>query len=304
MTNGGCRQRLEHRHSGRLPDKSFCPELPHSRTGLGADGRAERFAHCLCHGSGPSGGDSGGTGRNGVYTSFLLRHMREPGQKVEEILKRVRADVVRATKDKQVPWESSSLIGDFYFVLPQGQAPVITTPAQPPVQKVATDSATTPLAQNKEEYSCLDEHSLRPEILYERGEQARKNGAYQEAVSCYRRAAEHGIIQAQFNLGVAYYRGIDTVLDYKESAKWFHLAAEGGLTHAQVWLASLYDKGHGVPFDYASAIKWYRKAASGGDIESLFILGTRYSFGEKGVTQNYAEAERMYKLAAELNHRC
>lgn len=57
-----------------------------------------------------------GTGRNGIYTKHLLKYMKTPGLKVEEVLKNVRIDVIRETGDKQVPWESSSLRGDFYFV--------------------------------------------------------------------------------------------------------------------------------------------------------------------------------------------
>ena len=57
-----------------------------------------------------------GTGRNGLYTEQLIRHMRTPGLKVEEVFKRVRNDVERLSGRKQVPWESSSLKGDFYFV--------------------------------------------------------------------------------------------------------------------------------------------------------------------------------------------
>ena len=56
-----------------------------------------------------------GDGRNGVFTRYLLRHIRTPGIQVEEVLKRVRMDVMAETNEGQVPWESSSLTGYFYF---------------------------------------------------------------------------------------------------------------------------------------------------------------------------------------------
>lgn len=57
-----------------------------------------------------------GDGRNGVYTKHLLRQMRQPGVPVELMFKRVRDGVISETKEKQTPWESSSLRGaDFYF---------------------------------------------------------------------------------------------------------------------------------------------------------------------------------------------
>jgi uncharacterized caspase-like protein len=58
---------------------------------------------------------SDGTGSNGLYTEHLLKHLATPGLPVEQLFKRVRIDVTRDTKDKQIPWESSSLKGDFYF---------------------------------------------------------------------------------------------------------------------------------------------------------------------------------------------
>ncbi len=56
-----------------------------------------------------------GTGRNGLYTSKLLKHMARPNAKIETVFKRVRIDVARASGKSQTPWESSSLMGDFYF---------------------------------------------------------------------------------------------------------------------------------------------------------------------------------------------
>jgi len=56
-----------------------------------------------------------GEGRNSPYTHALVRAMQVPGMKVEDVFKRVRIEVLERTSKRQVPWESSSLIGDFYF---------------------------------------------------------------------------------------------------------------------------------------------------------------------------------------------
>jgi formylglycine-generating enzyme required for sulfatase activity len=58
---------------------------------------------------------SDGKGENGLYTAALLKWMVEPDLKVEEMFKKVRVEVVKASQNKQIPWESSSLQGDFYF---------------------------------------------------------------------------------------------------------------------------------------------------------------------------------------------
>ena len=57
-----------------------------------------------------------GSGANSAYTKALSLAIRTPGAKVEEVFKKVRIEVMTRTLDEQVPWESSSLTGDFYFV--------------------------------------------------------------------------------------------------------------------------------------------------------------------------------------------
>jgi TonB family protein len=61
----------------------------------------------------------------------------------------------------------------------------------------------------------------------------------------------------------------------------------------------MYDKGQGVTQDYAEAVRWYKLAAEQGDVRAQFNLGFMYDKGQ-GVTQDYAEAVRWYKLAAEI----
>src|SRR5262249_39062184 len=59
--------------------------------------------------------DAGG-GTNSIYAVHLAKQMLTPGLPVEHVFKRVREAVVRETKELQVPWESSSLQGEFAFV--------------------------------------------------------------------------------------------------------------------------------------------------------------------------------------------
>ena len=53
--------------------------------------------------------------RNSPYTRNLLSVMQKPGLPIEETFKEVRRNVSRETNGAQVPWESTSLIGGFYF---------------------------------------------------------------------------------------------------------------------------------------------------------------------------------------------
>ncbi len=59
---------------------------------------------------------SDGTGNNGLYTEEFLRAIKVPGLKLEEVFKRVRSNVRRSSFGEQIPWENSSIEGDFYFI--------------------------------------------------------------------------------------------------------------------------------------------------------------------------------------------
>jgi hypothetical protein len=63
----------------------------------------------------PGSTASDGGGQNGLYTHHILKVLGQPGLKVEEVFKKVRIGVQRDSRDQQVPWDSSSLTGDFYF---------------------------------------------------------------------------------------------------------------------------------------------------------------------------------------------
>jgi hypothetical protein len=57
-----------------------------------------------------------GEGTNSPFSAALSRHIGTPGLEVQQMLTRVRAEVVSATKNRQVPWSNSSLLGEVYLV--------------------------------------------------------------------------------------------------------------------------------------------------------------------------------------------
>jgi len=70
------------------------------------------IAYSTAPGNLASDGPAGG---NSPYMKHLMSEMLIPGLPVEQVFKKVRVDVQKETGGKQMPWESSSLIGDFYF---------------------------------------------------------------------------------------------------------------------------------------------------------------------------------------------
>ena len=95
-----------------------------------------------------------GEGSNGLYTEQLLREIKVPDAKVEDIFKRVRLAVRRQSKGLQIPWESTSLEDDFYF--------------QPPeeLRKAAEEERNRRLAAQQE--AARKEEELRKQVEAER----------------------------------------------------------------------------------------------------------------------------------------
>jgi hypothetical protein len=72
----------------------------------------------LAYATSPGNVASDGEGKNGLYTESLLAEMKVPEAKLEDVFKRVRLNVRRKSQGAQIPWESTSLEEDFYFVPP------------------------------------------------------------------------------------------------------------------------------------------------------------------------------------------
>lgn len=69
----------------------------------------------IAYATAPGSVASDGSGRNGLYTQELLSAMRKPGLTIEQVFKEVRKNVLRLSGDRQYTWDSSNIIGDFYF---------------------------------------------------------------------------------------------------------------------------------------------------------------------------------------------
>ena len=75
-----------------------------------------------------------GSGRNGLYTKYLLRHIETAGLTAEQMFKRVRADVERESGRRQSPREETSLTGaDFFFKPVPGAVMAQATALKPEV---------------------------------------------------------------------------------------------------------------------------------------------------------------------------
>ena len=90
--------------------------------------------------------------------------------------------------------------------------------------------------------------------------------------ACFR-AAELGLAEAQFNLGVMFEDGLGTEQNLKEAAIWYRRAATNGDERAMNNLGNLYWHGKGVDKDKLKAQTLYAEAADNNSSFAQFNLG-------------------------------
>ena len=65
----------------------------------------------------------------------MLKEMQAPGAKIEDVFKRVRLNVRMQSRGQQIPWESTSLEQDFYFIPPKELRPQSLAETEPQFQE-------------------------------------------------------------------------------------------------------------------------------------------------------------------------
>jgi tetratricopeptide (TPR) repeat protein len=116
---------------------------------------------------------SDGMGRNGLFTSYLLKYIKTPNLDVDLMLRQVRSNVAKDTKNYQVSWNSSSLTGEFAF----NQKPeTITSKPSPPTTFSTPQPQPSPSPQ------------LTATAFYDSGNSKRESGDNQGAITDYNQA--------------------------------------------------------------------------------------------------------------------
>lgn len=103
-------------------------------------------------------------------------------------------------------------------------------------------------------------------MFYEQGIGVEKN--MEQALTCYRQAAEHGDPMAQFTLGICYFFGNGVEEDTQMALKWVQSAAEQNWPEAQYFLGLQHFLGERVDRDLYLSLNYLRKAAENGSIEA------------------------------------
>ena len=150
-----------------------------------------------------------GDGRNGVFTKHLLEQMQKPGVQVEQVFKQVTQAVHAETRQRQTPFMTSSLLGDFYFK-PASATASATTPAPKPAPTPVPTIQTTP--------STIDGLSLDDWLLVY-GDNAITIASLDKVVAYERQhggnAASRSYINKGIKVALANVNSADDLLEYQ-----------------------------------------------------------------------------------------
>jgi TPR repeat protein len=134
-------------------------------------------------------------------------------------------------------------------------------------------------------------------LMYAKGEGVQQD--FKQAAAWLRKAADQGLADAQYVLGMMYFQGEGGVQqDFKQGVEWLWKAADQGMAKAQFNVGIMYKAGNGVQQDFKQAAAWYQKAAEQGLTRAQFFLAMMYEQGE-GVQQDFKQAAAWYQKAAE-----
>ena len=122
----------------------------------------------------------------------------------------------------------------------------------------------------------------------------------QEAEKEFYRVAQQAITETYYKFGIMYTRGdCGTPINEVWAVECFHKAALHGHVKAQNELGVIYIKGIGVPKDGFRTFENFKLAAAGNHPDAHFNLAMMYFFGD-GVPQDYIKAHTLLSKAADL----
>lgn len=91
--------------------------------------------------------------------------------------------------------------------------------------------------------------------------------------------------------------------NYERALRSFGEGFRTGDAASGYYLARMLELGLGVDTDATAAMQLYRQAAAGGHLEALNRVALMHYRGEAGASQDYAEAARLFELAADQGDR-
>ncbi len=114
-----------------------------------------------------------------------------------------------------------------------------------------------------------------------------------KAAEWYEKAARAGNVDAQYNLGRHYERGLGRKQDFRQAVEQGHQRA--------IYMGRLYKQGTGVKQDDKQALEWFTRTGEHGHAGAIFQVAVFYING-RGVKQNVIYGYFYAAMAREMGY--
>ena len=152
-----------------------------------------------------------------------------------------------------------------------------------------------------------EKDSVTPEEIFASGKEAYDNEQYSLAFEKFLQAAEFDYSDAQYYVGLCYFRGVGVAKDDTKAVEWFKKAAEQKHVKAQAYLGVCYYYGFGTQQNTSKGIDLLKTALDQNDRIAQYFLGEFYLTGESvnedinlGIELIKKSAEQDLSLAQDL----
>lgn len=256
-----------------------------------------------------------GEGGNSPFTTALLKHIETPGLDIAQLMRRVRRDVMTSTASRQVPWNNSSLTGDFYFATRAIKVEGPDEPKPTPAPVPRSDDKTLDLAfwdAVKDSSDAADFRSYldkfpdgvftelakrRMDALLQKKQAALAPQAVKKPKTdqapihkCDRLAADRGDRQKVADGFFAYEIDADRAINACRDA----VSSQPGVARFEHQLARALHKAK----RYGDAVRYYSAAVKSDYAAAMTGLAQLHYQGN-GMETDYAEARRLYTRSME-----
>jgi|GEM_PF-631559 len=251
---------------------------------------------------------------DGVFTPILTQYITEKNISLEDVLKKVRTDVLKKTNDKQECLYSSRLKWSIYLaddvnanVVRQTLKGFLEISTYTPCTVYVDITNMGEIKGFSSERFDIRSGVHRIKVKYQDGNIETSDVVINsEACEKWRLTyISKEQLEIFVDLGGQYLFGKGgKKRNLKEAFKYYKMVADKGDSRGEFGVGSCFEAGleieqNGSLENEKRALEWYRKASAKGHGGAIFKLGVFYHHGKGGIKEDYNEAIRLYKKAIE-----
>lgn len=250
------------------------------------------------------------TATDGVFTPIFTKYVIEENVSIEEMLKKVRREVIKKTNNEQIPGEYGELTGSIYLA---GRNSGVAHAILKGFVDISTYTPTSVVIDNEyvgeiEAFSqkrfeiSTGLHNVK--IKYKDGKS--ENTSIVIKTEKIAKLEFKYLSKEQLKLSVTlafkYLKGLGGVQkDYKQAFEYAKIAADADDNEREYILGYCFELGLGITKNEEKALYWYRKAQKKGNGDAMYKLGMFYHYGKGKLNIDYKEAKNWYEKAIKAN---